>query len=64
MIEMIKTKWFIGICIAIVAAIVGLISVQFFGNDNPIEEASEKVIQDETGIIVDLSPTETTQTTK
>ena len=61
MIEMIKTKWFIGICIAIVAAIVGLISIQILGNDNPVEEVSEKIIQDETGIIVDLSPTETTK---
>jgi hypothetical protein len=64
MIEMIKTKWFIGICIAIVAAIVGLISIQIFGNDNPVEEMSEKVIQEGTGITVDLSPTETTQVAK
>lgn len=59
MIEIIKTKWFVCICIAIVATIVGVISIQFMGNDNPIEEASEKIIKDETGITIDLSPTET-----
>ena len=59
MIEIVKTKWFIGICIAIVAAIVGLISIQFMGNDNPVEEAAESVIKSETGVDIDLSPTET-----
>ena len=59
MIEIVKTKWFIGICIAIVAAIVGLISIQFMGNYNPVEEAAESVIKSETGVDIDLSPTET-----
>ena len=64
MIEIVKTKWFIGICIAIVAAIIGLVSIQFFGNDNPIEETAESVIKSETGVTIDLSPTETTQAAK
>jgi len=64
MTDIIKTKLFIGVCLAISAIIIGLISIQFMGNDNPIEELSEKIIQDETGITIDLSSTETTQVAK
>ena len=46
----------IGIAIAAVAAAVGIGSYYFLGADNPIEEECEKVIKDETGMDVDLSP--------
>lgn len=47
---------FIAIAVVIVAAIVGLISKKYLGNDNPIEEAAEAVIKEEIGLDVDLSP--------
>lgn len=62
--ELIKSKWIIGIGIAIIAAIVGFASIKFFGNDNPIEESAEKIIENTTGINIDLSPTETKQDIK
>jgi hypothetical protein len=39
-----------------VAVILGITSRQFLGNDNPVEEASEELIDEYTGIEVDLSP--------
>ena len=35
---------------------IGYFSKEFFGADNQIEELSEKVIKENTGIDVDLSP--------
>ena len=46
----------IGVAIAAVAAIVGVGSYYWMGADNPVEEECEKVIKDETGMVVDLSP--------
>ncbi len=37
-----------------VVAIVGWVSTRFLGNNNPVEEECEKVIQDETGMKMDL----------
>lgn len=46
--------------IAIVAAVVGASSVLFMGtNDNPVEQAAETIIKDETGLDIDLTPDET-----
>lgn len=45
--------------VVIIAVVIGIVSIKFFGNDNPIEEAAESVIKSETGIDIDLSPTET-----
>ena len=42
--------------IIILAVIIGLGSVYFLGNDNPVEEISEKVIEEETGVNIDLTP--------
>lgn len=42
--------------IVIVAFIIGYISSIFLGKDNPVEEECEKVIKDETGLDVDLTP--------
>lgn len=39
-----------------VCAIGGYVSSRYLGNDNPIEEAAEEVIEEETGLDVDLSP--------
>jgi len=46
----------IGIAIAAVAAAIGIGSYLWLGADNPIEQECEKVIKDETGMDVDLSP--------
>ena len=40
----------------IFAAVVGISSVYWFGFDNPVEEIAEKVIEEEIGIDVDLTP--------
>ena len=42
--------------IVILIALIGISSVFFFGDDNPIEEISEEIIKDETGIDIDLTP--------
>ena len=41
----------IGIC-----ALTGIVSQFFLGKNNVIEEASEHIIEEETGISIDLSP--------
>lgn len=42
----------------IMAAILGISSYKYFGmkEDNPIEQAAEKIIKEDTGIEIDLSP--------
>ncbi len=40
----------------IVLIIFGFISIIFLGNDNPIEQRVEKIIETETGVKLDLSP--------
>ena len=42
--------------IIILAVIIGLTSVYFYGDDNVIEEVSEEIIKNETGIDIDLTP--------
>jgi uncharacterized protein YpmB len=42
--------------VAIIAAIIGASSALFLGNDNPVEQAAEQVIKNQTGVDVDLSP--------
>jgi hypothetical protein len=49
-------KLFIAGTLLITVTIIGLASAYFFGNDNPIEEACEAVIRNETGAEIDLSP--------
>jgi len=41
----------VGACI-----IVGLLSIYFWGANNPVEEACEDLIKEETGINIELSP--------
>ena len=52
MINLLKNKYFI----LFIIALIGFISVYFYGDDNPIEEVSEYVIKEETGLTVDLTP--------
>jgi hypothetical protein len=51
--------WIVISCV--IATLVGIISIKYLGNDNLIEEAAEVVIKSETGVDIDLSPTETTK---
>ena len=39
-----------------VAIVVGVVSKFFLGSDNAIEQVAERVIEDQTGQVVDLSP--------
>ena len=50
------------IIVSAMALAIGLISICYYGNDNPIEEAAEKVLEELTGIEeIDLSPWEDDQ---
>ncbi len=50
------TKYYIA-AVLVAAAVIGGIGSQFFlGPDNIIEEAAEKIIEQKTGIALDLSP--------
>lgn len=42
--------------ILVVALGVGYLSSRWLGEDNPIEEAAEEVIESQTGMEIDLSP--------
>ncbi len=44
------------IVIVIVAGGVGFYSRRFLGNDNSVEEISEEIIKEATGVDIDLSP--------
>lgn len=53
-----KPYQFIGL-IVMMSLIIGYISVLALGNNNPIEEAAEDVIKEETGISLELTPDST-----
>ena len=53
--DFLKTHWKKGAAVAI-AVTLGLSSIKFLGKDNMIEQKAEKVIESETGILIDLSP--------
>lgn len=42
--------------VLILAVIIGIGSVYLLGDKNPVEEIAEKVIEEEIGIDVDLTP--------
>ena len=42
--------------ILIIVVIIGLGSVYFYGDDNAVEEISEEILKQETGIDIDLTP--------
>lgn len=50
--SIIISKYFI----VIAAIIIGLLSAYFWYPDNPVEEISEEIIKEETGIEIDLTP--------
>ena len=42
--------------VVILIVILGVGSVYFLGDDNPVEEICEEIIEEETGIKIDLTP--------
>jgi len=44
------------ILIVTIAGIVGIVSVQYLGQNNPVEKVAEEIIKEETGITLDLTP--------
>ena len=40
----------------VVVGLMGFLSSRILGDDNPIEEFTEEIIEQETGIEIDLSP--------
>ncbi len=42
--------------IVVLIVILGLGSAYFLGDDNPVEETTEKLIKSDTGIDIDLTP--------
>jgi hypothetical protein len=47
------------IFIIALVAIAGIVSVKYLGPDNPVEKVAEQVIKEETGIDVNLTPSDT-----
>ena len=57
MFEILKTNSVvIAIVVVLIATLVACISVKMLGNDNAIEEQMEQLIQDQTGLDIDLTP--------
>jgi hypothetical protein len=54
--ELLKTIIFSRFFIICISFIIGFLSAHFWYQDNPIEEISEKIIEEQTGINVDLTP--------
>lgn len=54
--KLIKTIIFSRYFIVLAVIIIGLLSAYFWYQDNPIEETSEIIIEEQTGINVDLTP--------
>lgn len=54
--ELLKTIILSRYFIVAAGIIIGLLSAYFWYQDNPVEEVSEKVIEEQTGIDIDLSP--------
>lgn len=44
------------IAVIVSTVVIGLGSISFLGKDNAIEQKAEKIIENETGIVIDLSP--------
>lgn len=44
------------ISILVICVASGVISSKYLGDDNPVEETAEKIIDSQTGIDVDLTP--------
>jgi hypothetical protein len=50
--NMLRNKYII----ALMFAAIGIVSTHFLGDDNIIEECSEEIIKEETGLDLDLTP--------
>lgn len=50
------TSFIITISIVGIVAAIGYLSQYYLGKDNPVEEECEKIIEDQTGKKIDLSP--------
>lgn len=42
--------------VVVIVSLIGAFSVKYLGNDNPVEEAAEAIIEVETGKKIDISP--------
>jgi hypothetical protein len=51
-----KKENIIKMIVVILVIILGISSAYFLGDDNPVEEIAEKVIQEKTGGKIDLTP--------
>lgn len=54
--ELLKTIIFSKHFVVLAAIIIGLMSAYFWYQDNPVEEISETIIEEQTGVKVDLTP--------
>lgn len=52
LLKIIYSKYFL----ILVVVLVGIVSTYILGDDNPIEEYSEEIIKEETGLDIDLTP--------
>ena len=50
--KIIYSKYFL----ILLVVLMGVVSTYVFGDDNPIEEYSEEIIKEETGLDIDLTP--------
>lgn len=51
LLKIIYTKYFL----ILIVALIGISSNYFLGDNNPIEEITEKIIKDETGLDIDFN---------
>ena len=47
------------VAVTVIAVLIGIVSIKYFGNDDEIKEKCESVIKNETAINASLLPTET-----
>lgn len=52
LVKMIYSKYFL----ILLVVLMGVVSTYVLGDDNPIEEYSEEIIKEETGLDIDLTP--------
>lgn len=50
--------FFLMVCFVVLGLIVAKVSIMYLGNDNPIEQKVEEVIEAETGLKIDFSTDE------
>jgi len=52
LLKIIYSKYFL----ILLVVLMGVVSTYLLGDDNPIEEYSEEIIKEETGLDIDLTP--------